>query len=163
VSRFAHSNPGRLTASEEDVMKTVLSALLLLTVVATPVAAAGLQDDLIAREKALWTAWGEKKGEPTRAQTVEDYVQVVAGVGMTAGREAVASAIEKHTCVMKSFSFQDAKLRQPTPDIAILTYVATQDTSCDGQALPGKIFATSIWVRQGGTWMGYSYQETPID
>ncbi|MBP1643968.1 MAG: nuclear transport factor 2 family protein [Acidobacteria bacterium] len=144
-------------------MKRLFAALLLLAAAVAPAAAAGLQDDLLAREKALWTAWGEKQGAPTRAQTVEDYVQVVAGVGMTAGREAVASAIEKHTCVMKSFTFQDARLRQPAPDVAILTYVANQDTTCDGQALPGKVFATSIWVRQGGNWVGYSYQETPID
>ena len=81
-------------------LKRLLVALLLLAAAVAPVAAAGLQDDLLAREKALWTAWGEKQGAPTRAQTVEDYVQ---------------------------------------------------------------IFATSIWVRQGGNWVGYSYQETPID
>ncbi len=65
--------------------------------------------------------------------------------------------------MLSSFTFSDAKLRQPSPDVAILTYVAAQDTKCDGQALPPKVFATSIWVRQGGKWMSYSYQETPID
>lgn len=144
--------------------KPLAAVLLLLAAAAAPLAATGdLKDTLLTREKALWQAWGDKKSEPTRAETVEDYVQVVAGVGMTAGREAVARAIESHNCVMKSFELRDAQLRQPGPDVAILTYVAIQDTTCDGQALPRKIFSTSIWVRQGGVWKGYSYQETPID
>ena len=144
-------------------MKTVLAALLLLVVAVAPAAAGGLQDDLLAREKALWKAWGDKDSKPFLAETVADYVQVVAGVGMVAGRDAVAASIEGHKCVMKSFEFKDAKLRQPSPDVAILTYVATQDTTCEGQALPSKVFATAVWVRSGGKWLDYSYQETPID
>jgi hypothetical protein len=155
----------RSTRSEENAMnmRTLPVALLLLAVAITPAVAATLQDDLLGRERALWKAWGEKKGGETRAQATEDYVQVVAGVGMVSGREAVASAIEKHTCTMTSFDFQDAKLRQPASDVALLTYVATQKTTCDGQALPAKVFVTSTWIRQGSKWMAYSYQETPID
>ncbi len=145
--------------------RTPLTAILLLFVAATaaPIAAADLKDDLLAREKALWQAWGDKKADPTRAQTSEDYVQVVAGVGATFGREAVAKAIESHSCVMKSFTFSDAKLRQPDPKVAVLTYVATQDTKCGDAALPAKVFATSMWIERDGKWVGYSYQETPID
>lgn len=79
-------------------MKTLLNALLLSLLVATPaLAAPDLKDDLLGREKALWKAWGEKEGAPFRAQASEDYVQVVAGVGIVAGREAVAKEIEGHT------------------------------------------------------------------
>lgn len=144
-------------------MRKLTTAVLLLLVAAAPIAAADLKDDLLSHEKALWKDWGEKKGESFRSQASEDYVQVIAGVGMVAGREAVAKEIESHSCVMTSFDFTDAKLRQPTPDVAILTYVATQDTKCAGEALPPKVFATSIWVKKDGKWMSYSYQETPID
>jgi hypothetical protein len=122
-----------------------------------------LQADLLAREKALWTAWGNKDGGPTREQMVESYVQVVAGVGVAAGREAVAAEIEKHNCTMKSFDFTDAKLRRPAPDVAMITYTATQETTCGGKKLPAKLFVTSTWVRRDGKWMGFSYQETPIN
>jgi uncharacterized protein (TIGR02246 family) len=144
-------------------MKTLCAIALLLVVVAVPVHAAGLQEDLLAREKMLWKAWGDKDSKPFRSAVTSDYVQVVAGVGMVAGRDAVAAQIEGHNCVLKSFDFKDAKLRQPSPDIAILTYVATQDCACGGQALPSKVFATSMYVKTDGKWSGYSYQETPID
>jgi hypothetical protein len=145
-------------------MKTWLAGLLLVVATVPPaLAAEGLQEELLGREKALWTAWGQKDSAPTRKEVVESYVQVVAGVGMVAGREAVAKAIETHNCVMKSFEFSDAKLRRPAPDVAIISYVATQDTSCGGKRLPKKIFASSTWVRRDGKWLGFSYQETPID
>lgn len=145
-------------------MRTLLAALLLL-VLAAPAALAeeDLQANLLAREKAFWTAWGNKDAGPTRKETVESYVQVVAGVGMVAGREEVAKAIETHNCKMKSFEFTDAKLRRPAPEVAILTYVATQDTTCGAQKLPKKIFVSSTWVKRDAEWKGFQYQETPID
>jgi len=145
-------------------MKTLLAALMLVVAVVPPALAADdLQETLLAREKALWTAWGNKDSGPTRKETVESFVQVVAGVGMTAGRDAAAKVIETHNCVMKSFEFSDANLRRPAPDVAILTYVATQDTSCGGQKLPKKVFVSSTWVKRDGEWKGFQYQETPID
>ena len=65
--------------------------------------------------------------------------------------------------MLKSFEFADAKLRHPAPEVAILTYVATQDTSCGGQKLPKKVFVSSTFVKSGGEWVGFQYQETPID
>ena len=77
---------------------TSLAAAVLLLVVTAPLAAsdlkADLKADLLAREKQSWKDWAEKKGDAFRASVVEDYVQVVAGVGLTTGREAVAKAIE---------------------------------------------------------------------
>ena len=145
-------------------MKTLLAALMLVVAAVPPaVAADDLQENLLAREKVFWTAWGNKDSGPTRKETVESFVQVVAGVGMTEGREAAAKVIETHNCVMKSFEFSDANLRRPAPDVAILTYVATQDTSCGGQKLPKKVFVSSTWVKRDGEWKGFQYQETPID
>jgi ketosteroid isomerase-like protein len=146
-------------------MKTLRTLVLLAVaalVAAAPVAA-DLEDDLMEREKALWKAWGEKDGDAYRAETTEDYVQVVAGVGVMAGRETVAKAVESHDCNLASFSFSDAALRQPSPEIAFVTYVATQDTRCGGQPLPSKVGATSVWVLRDGKWMAYSYQETPLE
>ena len=95
---------------------TSLAAALLLLVVTAPLAAADLKADLLAREKQSWKDWADKKGDAFRASAVEDYVQVVAGFGLSTGREAVAKGIEGHDCVMKSFDFTDVTLRQPAPE-----------------------------------------------
>ena len=140
-----------------------IAAALLLLVVTAPLAAADLKADLLAREKQSWKDWADKKGDAFRASVVEDYVQVVAGFGVSTGREAVAKGIEGQDCVMKSFEFTDVTLRQPAPTVAVLSYVATQDTTCGGVALPKKVFSTAMWIQKDGKWMSYSYQETPID
>ena len=70
--------------------------------------------------------------------------------------------ISSSRCNVKSFDLADTKVRQLSPDIAILTYNVTQDVTCDGKKLPPKLFATAIYVRQGGKWRWTSYQETAL-
>ena len=127
------------------------------------VAAGNLQEELLQRERVLWQAWGNKDGNAFRTHLPEDHVQVVAGVGVVAGGEAIASAVEKHDCEMSIFGFSDVTLRQPVSNVAILSYVASQETTCGGQALPARVFATSVYVRKGGRWTSTMYQETPLD
>ena len=107
--------------------------------------------------------WGSQDAQAFRDLMTEDAVQAVAGAGVSTGRERIMADVRSNTCEMKSFDFTDAKLRQLSPDIAILTYMATQDTTCEGQKLPAKVFATSIYLRQGGKWRSTSYQETPLE
>jgi uncharacterized protein (TIGR02246 family) len=145
-------------------MKIVTKLLVpfLLALAAVP-ALGGLQEDLIAMEKANWTAWGKKDGATSTKNLTADSVQTIAGVGTMVGRDTIAKENSAHTCVMKSFDFQDPKLRQLTPDVAIVSYTATQDTTCDGAKLPAKVQATSVYVKQGGKWLSANYQETPVD
>jgi uncharacterized protein (TIGR02246 family) len=146
-------------------MKTVIATLLplMLAIAAVP-AAGGLQEDLLALDKAQWNAWAKKDGAVFRKLLTEDHIQIVAGVPPVIGREAVAKGAEGLSCELKSFDFRDAKLRQLTPDVAVLSYTATQDSSCDGVKLPPKLQVTSVWVKQkGGQWLSANYQETAIE
>lgn len=144
-------------------MKSSMATLLLMVAAVSPSVAADLKDDLVAMEKRAWTAWGSQDAQAFRDLMTEDAVQAVAGAGVSTGREKIMADVKSNTCQMKSFEFTDAKLRQLSPDIAILTYMATQDTTCEGQKLPAKVFATSIYLRQGGKWRSTSYQETPLE
>ena len=144
-------------------MKSSIAALVLFLATATPAIAANLQADLMAREKAGWTAWGAKDATTGVKGMAEDIVQVIAGVGRVEGKQAVAAATASHDCVMRSFEFHDPALRQITPDVAILSYRATQDTTCGAQTLPKSVLVTVIYVHRGDAWLSTSYQETPAE
>jgi uncharacterized protein (TIGR02246 family) len=144
-------------------MRTLSAALLLTLAMATPSMAGDLKDDLIALEKAAWTAWGKKDGQAFREFVAEDAVQAVAGAGVTSGREKIIAAVNSHNCVATSFDFKDVKARQLTPDLAIVSYTANQDTTCDGRKLPTQVYSTNVYAKQGGKWRSISYQETAIE
>ena len=139
---------------------SVASATLLFAV---PVMA-DLKDELMAREKAGWTAWSKKEGEWYRDTMTEDGVLAVAGAEIATGRDKIIADTNNHDCEMKSFELTDAKLRQVTPDVAILSYMGKQDTTCQGQKLPARVYSTAVYVRQDdGKWLMTSYQETPLE
>jgi uncharacterized protein (TIGR02246 family) len=142
--------------------KFVAVSFLLLTLV-PPVAAADLKSDLMAREKAFWTAWGKKDGAAFKTGLTADAVEVVAGYGPIAGRDAIAKSISALPCELRSFDFKDPTLRRLSSTVVILSYTATQDATCDGKKMPPKLHAMSVYVKQSGKWKNANYQETPID
>jgi uncharacterized protein (TIGR02246 family) len=145
-------------------MKAWIAASLLMLLAAAPVAAGGnLQEDLISREKALWTAWGKGDGEVFHKQLSKDAVQIVAGVGKITGRDAIIAEVKRASCELKSFAFSDVTLRRLAPSVVALTYKAAQDATCEGTKLPPTVYSTSIYVRKKGKWVATSYQETPVD
>ena len=144
-------------------MRNLFVALLLACGVVPLALAADLQADLLAVEKSLWTAWGKKDGEPFKKALTADVVQIVAGTTPIVGREALVKVITTLPCELKSFAFQDARLRKLSAEVVALSYVATQDASCEGKKLPAKIQSTSIYVKQKGKWLQAHYQETPLD
>jgi uncharacterized protein (TIGR02246 family) len=144
-------------------MKTIITALLLAVAIVSPSMAGDLKEELLAREKSGWSAWAKRDTTAMKDTMTEDAVQVVAGAGVSKGREKIIADVSSHNCKMKEFEFSDASLRQLSPDVAILTYTATQDTMCGDQKLPAKVFATAIYVRQDGKWRSTSYQETALE
>jgi uncharacterized protein (TIGR02246 family) len=143
-------------------MKKLFATLMLTLFLAPFAAAADLQADLMAIEKGLWTAWGKKDGEPFKKMLTADAVEVVAGTEPVVGRDAIVKVITTLPCELRSFAFQDGKLRRLSPDVVVLSYTATQDATCEGQKMPPRVYATSIYVRQKGKWLQTNYQETPL-
>ena len=144
-------------------MKILTTALLLMLVITTIAWAGELKEDLVALEKAGWKAWAKGDGDFFRKNLTEDHVQVIAGTGWVVGREAIATEIAKGACEVKSFDLHDMKLRHLGKDAAILSYTATQDGSCEGNKLPAKVYATSVYVKKDGQWLAANYQETPAE
>ena len=143
-------------------MKKSMAALVLVLAVASPSMAADLKGDLVAMEKSGWKAWYNRDAKAYSDLMTEDAVQAAGGT-VTTGREKILAALNSDTCKLKSFEFADTKLRQPSPDIAIVTYTATQDVTCDGKKSPAKVFATAIYARNEGKWRWTNYQETVLE
>jgi uncharacterized protein (TIGR02246 family) len=141
-------------------MKASMAALVLVLAVALPSMAADLKDELLAMEKASWQAWGDHDAKAFSATMTEDAVSIYAEGYAVIGRDKLSAAVGSSTCKLNSFDFSDTKLRQPSADTAILTYTAKQDLTCPEGRSPPKIFATTIYVRQGGKWRWVNYQET---
>ena len=66
-------------------------------------------------------------------------------------------------CDIKSCSLADFKLVMLDDNVALLTYVATQDGVCAGKAIPPKVRASVNYVKRGGKWLEAFYMEKPVE
>jgi len=142
-------------------MKAPMVTLLLALAVVSPPLAADTKEDLVAMEKSIWKAFANHDAKAYADTMTDDAVEIGSDGEATTGEKLLAS-ISSPSCNVKSFDLADTKLRQLSPDIAILTYRLTQDVTCDGKKSPTKTFATAIYVRQGGKWRWTMFQQTPI-
>jgi len=93
-------------------MKKLLASLLLVFGLAPLAMAADLQAELMAVEKALWTAWARRTAKPFRKALTADAVEVVAGTSPVVGRDVIAKDISTLPCELRSFAHTDAKVRK---------------------------------------------------
>lgn len=145
-------------------MKTRLAfaASLIGVLIAAPATAGDLADELVAIDQALWAGWDSGDAGPFKEHLTDDHVQAVAGAGVVSGKDKIIAGLDADACEVRSFDFQEVSVRRLADEVAILNYVATQDASCGGEALPPKVFATSVFVHRDGKWLSAAYQETPL-
>jgi hypothetical protein len=117
------------------------------------------QRAIIATEKKLWEAWKNKDAKPFKANLSADSIQIgESGVGT---KNAIVEAMGNSGCEVKSYALSDIKVTFYNNSTAIVTYKGTQDATCEGQALPPAVWASSVYVMRGGKWLAASHQETP--
>jgi hypothetical protein len=122
---------------------------------------AGSDQALIDKEKSMWEAWKNKDMKPFHSDVADDSVNLDSSTGAWVGKEAMIKGMTDHPCDVKSYSLSDEKVTPIGKDAAILTYTANQDATCNGQKIPDKVYASSVWAKRGGKWVGISHQETP--
>lgn len=131
-----------------------------------PTRSAAAQQDLLSTlsrtETILWQAWKDRDPLPFQKYLVDDAFDVDA-TGVTMGKQAYLASLHAQKCDIQSFAFSDLALHRISPDVAVLTYRATQAGVCDGHKLPGAVIASSIYVRKGGTWMNAGYHESTAE
>lgn len=142
-------------------MKSSIVALLLVLVI-SPSMAADLKEELLALEKGSWKAYANHDAKAYSDTMTEDAIVAGSSGDVMKGSKAILADLSNNPCDVKSFDLADTKLRQLSPDVALLTYNLTQDVTCGGGKLPVKAFVTAVYVRQGGKWRWASYQETAL-
>ena len=135
--------------------------VLVCVLVITPPAAS--QDDaaqvLPGMEKALWEAWAKGNVGPFEKHLAENTVSVNAQ-RIQVGKAKAIEEMKKGECKVATYSLGDVQVTRVGQTTAILTYTATQDATCGGQKLPGKVNVSSVWVHHGGQWVAALYHET---
>jgi hypothetical protein len=142
-------------------MKASHVVSLLAVLVATPVLAGQIEDQVLAKEKALWVGFQKHDGELYRKSVTADSVQIITNAAPIVGRDAVVKSMTDPECTLKSFSLSDEKAHRLAPNVIMLTYVAKQEGACGKEALVPKIRSTAIYVQENGEWLERYYQETP--
>jgi hypothetical protein len=118
-----------------------------------------LEAQIIALEKSGWNAWKNKDVAWYKANATEEFFQVF-GDGILS--KADVMKLTATECDVKSFSLADFKFVQLSADVAVLTYIATQDAVCGGKANTPKVRVSVNYVKRGGKWLEAFYMETPV-
>ena len=142
-------------------MKASHLVSLIVAFAASPALAGEVEDQVLAKEKALWVGFQKHDGELYRKSVTADSVQIITNTAPIVGRDAVVKSMADPDCTLKSFSLADEKAHRLAPNVIMLTYVATQDGACGKEKLVPKINSTAIYVQENGEWLERYYQETP--
>ena len=116
------------------------------------------QKMIVATEKKLWTAWKNKDTKPFSANLTADSV-MISDMGV-ASKADLLKEMAGSQCEVKSYELSDIKVTFLDSSAALITYKATQDGTCAGQALPATVWASSAYVKRGGRWLAASHQES---
>lgn len=139
------------------------AALLVGALVAAPgslLAQDDLTKSLASIEEMLWQGWAEHDVAPFEAHLAANSVQI-GEWGMVSGKEAIVEGIGSGDCEVRGYSLSGWKAQKLGDHAAILTYTAEQSGVCSGEKLPQRVYASSVYVREGDQWLSASYQETP--
>jgi hypothetical protein len=117
------------------------------------------QKIIVATERKLWEGWKTKNFKAFKTYLSADSVMI--GDAGIANKTESLKELENLACEVKSYELSDMKVTFLNNDAALLTYKATQDGTCGGQAIPASVWASSAYVKRGGKWFAASHQETP--
>ena len=117
-----------------------------------------MENTLMMMEKQAWDAFGKGDGKFFESYVSDDF-QIIGDNGIV-GKTQMIKDISTKPCDVKSYSFSNFKVTMISKDTALATYAVTLDGTCGGQAMPGKAYVSSVFVKRNGKWLGVFHQET---
>jgi Domain of unknown function (DUF4440) len=107
-------------------------------------------------EKSAWETYKNKQADAFKALMSKDYYGVYAeGV-----KNLDAEVADMSKTDLRNYSFADVKVVFPHPKVAVITFKATVQATVDGKDISGTYNSASVWVQQGGKWVGVCHAES---
>jgi Domain of unknown function (DUF4440) len=106
-------------------------------------------------EKSAWEAYKNKQADAFKALMSKEYYGVYAE-GMKTLDAEIADMAKSD---LRDYSFSDVKVVFPHPKMAVMTYKAKIQASADGKDISGTYNTGSVWIQQGGKWVGALHTE----
>jgi hypothetical protein len=106
-------------------------------------------------EKSAWEAYKNKQADAFKALMAKEYFGVYAEGVKTLDAELADMAKSD----LRDYSFSDVKVVFPHPKMAVMTYKAKVEATADGKDVSGTYNSGSIWIQQGGKWVGAFHTE----
>ena len=106
-------------------------------------------------EKSAWEAYKNKQSDAFKALMSRDYYGVYAEGVKTLDGELTDMAKSD----LRDYSFSDVKVVFPHPKMAVMIYKTTVQATAGGKDVSGTYNCGSVWVQQGGKWVGAFHTE----
>ena len=117
--------------------------------------------EIIALEKKFWKAMINQDSDAA-VSLLADPAVMSAAYGIHhfdhAGYKKMA---DDPPAKITGFSMSDEKVIFPTPDVAIITYRASQKFTTNGKPVDLTSYDTTTWVRKDNRWLCAVHSETP--
>jgi hypothetical protein len=146
--------------AESPVFRTCLTVIAVaLSVSVSRAQSRAVAAELERLERASWVAW-QNHDRKFFSDFLSDDHSEVGGSGV-ADKNSVVSFVASGACTVNNYSLDEMKVRQLAENVAVVTYRATQNTTCAKTRVPSPAWVSSTFVKRDGRWRNAIYQQTP--
>jgi hypothetical protein len=119
----------------------------------------GASDALMQKERALLDSV-EKKDWTTFRKLVKPGTWAIDENGPMANDEFLKTVSDPKSTFSVTMTVSDMKVLDVNANSKIVMYKLDQKGSFMGQPVPPVVYASTVWVNQGGTWQAVFHQES---
>jgi hypothetical protein len=131
-------------------MKKLICSTIVASFATIGIAVAGPEKETImAKEKAAWEAFKDKKADDFK-KVVDKDLRCVYAEGLH-NRQNELDDMQKWD--MKSFTFSDFDSFTDEPDVIVTTYKVSIEGTYDGKDMSGTYNVGSVWKKEKGAWL----------
>jgi len=122
---------------------------------------ASIRDDVQRAQIQLDQAFVQQDSAAIMAMVTPDQVAITPYLRKPVPIEGQIATLAKFKA--RLFDITPAEVDLIGEDAALLTYEKSYDGTFEGRPLPARVFVSSLWTKESGTWLQRLYQETAID